>query len=374
VPAVTYTLQINGQAASPEVLAAVQRIEVEDHASLADMMRLRLAVGVREDGSGWTVVDDNLFQRLANLRLTVSVGASLREPLLDACVIETTARFANQPGESMLEVVAMDPSVLMNLEEKVRPWPDMSDSDIASAIYGEYGFDVDVESTEPTRQEVDVTSIQRGTDFQFLRQLAARNGYEVFVETDPRDGTAKGHFHAPRLNQEPQAVLSVNLGEGTNVNSFEARYDMLRPTEAQAAGLGVKDQSDQTSQTQGGEQAGLGSQTTLPTDRPRRVLLSQTGLSQAGELQTLAQAVLDDSAWAIVAEGDLHTMAFGKILRAKRPVLVRGAGRQFSGTYYVERVLHSLSGDSYTQTFSLRRNALALTSQESFMEDNALSG
>jgi hypothetical protein len=52
--------------------------------------------------------------------------------------------------------------------------------------------------------------------------------------------------------------------------------------------------------------------------------------------------------------------------------MVRGAGRQFSGTYYVQKVLHTLTGDGYTQRFTLRRNALGLSGSESFVENNAL--
>jgi hypothetical protein len=35
-------------------------------------------------------------------------------------------------------------------------------------------------------------------------------------------------------------------------------------------------------------------------------------------------------------------------------------------------VLHTFTGEGYTQRFSLRRNALGLTGQERFVEDNAL--
>lgn len=89
-------------------------------------------------------------------------------------------------------------------------------------------------------------------------------------------------------------------------------------------------------------------------------------------MQTYAQAVVDRSAWAITADGELNTVAYGGLLRAKRPVNVRGAGRQFSGTYYVEKVLHTISGEGYTQRFTLRRNALGLVGRERFTEDEAL--
>lgn len=370
--AVSYTLLVDGSPASPDLLDAIQQIEIEDHASIADMLRLRLATGVREDGSGWTTLDDELFARLVNIKLVVTVGSGPAETLIEAYVIENETEFSNQPGESALNVVAMDPTVLMSLDERVRPWPNMADSDIATVIFEEYGFSVDVEPTQPPRSEVDSLPIQRETDIQFLQQLATRNGYECFVEVSPDDGRVKGHFHRPRLDQTPQGVLSINMGEATNINSFKACYDMLGPTTAQVTGIDIESHSDQPAAAQEPALAGLGKLSALKEERPRRVLLSQLGLAESGELQTYAQAVVDRSAWAITAKGELNTVAYGGILRAKRPVNVRGAGKQFSGTYYVEKVLHVFTPDGYVQQFCLRRNALGLTQRESFVEDNAL--
>ena len=369
--AVSYTLLVDGAPASPDLMANIQQIEVEDNADMADMLRLRIAIGVKDGCGDWSVVDEDIFGRLDDIRVIVTVG-SLTEALMVAHVVDVSADFSNQPGQSVLNVVAMDPTVLMNLEQTVRPWPNMADSDIATVIFGEYKFLPQVEQTQTWRQEVDCTTIQRGTDIQFLRQLAQGNGYECYVELNPLAGLTEGHFHRPRLEQPPQGVLSVNMGEATNVNSFNARYDMLRPTRVQVTGLDIETQSDQPAQADSAALPGLGSKPALNGQRQRRVLLSQTGLAQTGELQTYGQAVVDRSAWAITAQGELNTVAYGRMLRAKRPVSVRGAGRQFSGTYYVEKVLHTFTGDGYTQRFTLRRNALGLTGAESFMPTAAL--
>jgi phage protein D len=372
--AVSYTLLINGVPASSDLQAAIQQIEVEDHADMADMFRLRAAIGVKNGCADWTVVDDELFPRLAAIKVAVTIGNGPTEPLIEAYVIETNVDFSNQPGQSVLNVVAMDPTVRMNLEEKVRPWPNMADSDIASAIFEDrdYGFVPVVEQTQPSRQEVDYTTMQRGTDIRFLQQLAGRNGYECYVEVNPSTRLTEGHFHPPRLEQRPQGVLSVNMGEATNVNSFSARYDMLRPTTAQVTGLDIETQADQPAQAESLAVPELGSEPSLNGNRQRRVLLSRTGLAETGELQAYAQAVVDQSGWAITADGELNTVAYGRVLRAKRPVLVRGAGRQFNGTYYAKKVLHTFTGDSYTQRFTLSRNATSLTGRESFAEDEAL--
>ena len=164
-----------------------------------------------------------------------------------------------------MNVVAMDPTVLMNLEEKVKPWPNMADSDVANAIFSspEYRFTPIVDTTTWRRQENDQTLIQRGTDIQFLQQLARRNGFEVYVETNGLTGGVEGHFHAPRLNLPPQGVLSVNMRDATNVNSFNARFDMLRPATAQATNLDVESRENQQAQVGSSRLTALGRETAL---------------------------------------------------------------------------------------------------------------
>jgi phage protein D len=372
MPQVAYTLLIDDQPAPPELIDVIQRLEVEDHAEMADMVRLSVAIAIRDGCGSWNVVDENTFQRLTKLRIDVNVGSGKTEPLIEAYVIETNADFANQPGQSVLNVVAMEPTAKMNLEEKVRPWPNMADSDIAEQIFRDCKFNTDnIDQTQPTRDENDHTEMQRGTDIQFLQRLAQRNGFEIYVELNPETGVVEGHFHAPRLQQNPQGVLSVNMGSATNVNSFHARFDMVQPATAQAHNVDIHSSEQQTGQSDSQQDKPLGSAPTVPAGDARQVLISGTGLSDTGELQTAAQAEVDRTSWAITAEGEVNTVAYGDVLRAKRPVLVRGAGRQFSGIYYVERVLHSFTGDGYTQQFSLRRNAAGLTGQENYVQDGA---
>ena len=103
-----------------------------------------------------------------------------------------------------------------------------------------------------------------------------------------------------------------------------------------------------------GQQASLGDLAAAPRpaepDRPRAHRRAADLCAGGGRSLRLA----------ITAEGELNTVAYGGMLRAKRPIMVRGAGRQFSGTYYVERVHHIFTPESYTQRFTLRRNAVGL--------------
>src|SRR5438552_5195980 len=95
---VSYTLSVNGNPASPALLNAIKQIEMEDHEKMAAMVRLRLAVAVREDGGGWTVVDDAIFTRLAKVNLSVTVGSGAAIPLIEAYVIDVDTSFSSEPG------------------------------------------------------------------------------------------------------------------------------------------------------------------------------------------------------------------------------------------------------------------------------------
>lgn len=362
-PDVSYQLNIGGQPAGSDVIDLILQLEMEEHAELADMLRIRLSVDVKDDGSGWAILDDGTFDRLVEIELIALVGAATMVRLFKGQVMEVRCALSSEPNQSTVDVVAMDPTALMDLEEVIKEWPNMADSAIASNIFGQYNFTPDVDQTQPTRQVDDETVIQRGTDIKFLQQLAERNGFECYVETT--DVGTTGHFHAPRLGGQPQAVLGVALGDSTTVTAFSGRYEMLKATSASIAQVDVSSQQTQNSQITSASLTQLGGTSTVGTANPRVTLLSGTGLSDPGAMQTYAQAYVDRSSWAITADGEAQTAVLGKVLRAKNLVLVTGAGSVFSGNYYVLRVLHVFSPDGYVQKFTLRRNAVGLRGNES---------
>ena len=119
-------------------------------------------------------------------------------PVFDGYITAANLNLTSEPGGTTLEITAMDTSVLMSLEEKVATWPDMSDSDIAQQIVSTYGVQLQSDSTSTVHQENDTTVIQRGSDIQFVRDLALRNGLEFYFETDKTSGEIVAYFRAPQ--------------------------------------------------------------------------------------------------------------------------------------------------------------------------------
>ncbi len=362
----SYTLRVNDSPADQDLLDALNLVEVEDAAALASAFRLRLPIGLDDEGD-WTWVAEDVLKPLTPVSIGVQFGSDVNEQLISGYVVSHQVHFAKEVGASFLEVIGMDASTLMNLEEKIVAWKDLSDSDIVAQILGNYGFTPDADDTQPSYSEDEVTIIQRGTDLAFLRRLARRNGFEFFLDTDPQSGETTGHFHKPRLSGRPQKDLALAFGEDSNVATLEAHYDGLRPSTVDAQGISIGDKSDQSATIESSDLVTLGANSVLGSlDQQPKSLLARTSAFDNAELQTRAQAAVNSASWAVSLSGELDITAYQSVLRSRRTVLVKGIGTRYSGTYYVSRVVHSLTPGGYKQKFELVRNALALAGDETF--------
>lgn len=359
MPAVSYDVRVDGQPAQRRLLDRIRSVEVEEHAFMADMVRLRLAVSPDAKQGGWTVLDDGTFDRMTELRVDIRVGSPPAALAVKGFVIETRATLGAAPGASSLEVVAMDATQKMNREEQVRSWEGKADSAIAREVIGDHDLTPKVEQTQPSQRELGGPVVQRGTDARFLRRLADRNDYAFYVETSPSSGRSTGHFESlPAQESGSQEALHVRAGEGRSVAGLDVRYRMLAPSRARAKGVTIKDGETQSAEVSSVTGRTLGGESTLSgDDRALRLIGPGAFQAESGELQGLAEAFVDRSSYAVEVSGSVSASTYGAVLRAKRTVEVQGAGSRFGGDYHVRRVLHAL-GDGYTQHFTLERNGL----------------
>jgi hypothetical protein len=357
-------------------LTALTSIEVETSTGEASIFRLTFAMSQAAFGD-WDLLQFDLFRPAMPVSISVGLGRLFPETLVNGYVREARVENETRPGASTLRVVGLDATAArMNQREAPMPHPNQSDSTIAQLIFGRYPpMTTLVFPTAPTRTALDTTTAQRMTDIRFLKMLARRNAYECYVQPDPLSGIDVGHFHPPQLMVPTQGVLSVNFGMATNMESFDVAYDMLQPTSALALALDPSTKSPNAAPVFAALEPPMGLEPTLsrvlppPLARP-----AETRAANASELMTEAQAIVDRSSRALRASGEVDGIRYGKVLRPGLPVAVRGAGRQYSGNYYVTRVAHSLSTSHYTQRFEAWRNALGLTGAEQFVDPMAALG
>jgi hypothetical protein len=112
----------------------------------------------------------------------------------------------------------------------------------------------------------------------------------------------------------------------------------------------------------------MGREPTLSRILPPPVARLMPGAANPTEAQLRALARASATSRAITAQGEVDGIKFARPLLVGLPVLVRGAGQQNSGTYYVKSVTHRISRDDYSQSFTASRNAVDLTGTEMFVD------
>jgi phage protein D len=252
----------------------------------------------------------------------------------------------------------------MEREDKLKDWPNKKDSDIASELFEQYGLSPTVDDTEVVHDEAISTIMQRETDWQLLKRLARRNGFECFVE-----GTT-GFFRRPPVDATPQALLAVQFGEETNVNRFALEVNALTPADVSMFQVDRTNKELLDTTADSSDQKTLGAlgaaDLVAPGMAAGLVVVGQTVTTGLGEMVGLCRGLFHEREWFVTGEGEIAGNAAGVVLKPRGTVTIKGIGETFSGVYFVSHVTHSFSREGYVQTFEVKRNALLPTGSENF--------
>lgn len=359
-----FTLTVAMVPAPAPIVNAVEELVVELSIETASTFSLRLGLAATPIGD-WAPIDVDPFRPLVPIGVRLTAGVGPPQAVINGYVTAHRAGVADA-GRSWVEVRGTDVTGLMNLEEKVTAWPNMPDSVIASAIFGQYAVVPVVAPTAPRLVQPEGTTTQRGTDIRFLRRLARRNGFECYVQPEAVSGVDTGYFKPAITTGVPQAVLSVAMGPSTNVRDLQVRYDMTRPTAAVAAGIDTTTKAPQAGVAPVSTQPPMGLEPTLlrllAGGRLASVRPSDSGAFTVGELQPMVQGIADRSSLAVTMEGKCG--ADVGVLRPGNLVALRGAGRLYSGLYLLTSVRIVIGRDRFEQHFTARRNAVTMTGAE----------
>lgn len=353
----------------PPFMGALDGVDVETSVDAASVLRLRFNLS-RNFMGDWDPPVADLFRPLVPVTVSVSSGSPLPEVVINAFVREVRQAARGAAAGTTAEVVAMDATAtLMALIEQPMPHPNMDPATIATLIFGRYAITPLPFPTPPTRTIADTTTIQRGTDGRMLREMARALAYECYLQPDPITGLDVGHFHPALTAVPPQGVLSVDFGSATNLLDFEVGYDTLRPTAAVSAEADPRSGVPVPAPALAPLSPPEGLEPALMRVIPPRISRpTARDAANPAELFRQNQGIVDRSSRALTATGTVDAVKYGRVLRPGLPVLVRGAGRAYSGLWYVTRVSHSISTGAWTQRFSATRNAVGLTGAEIFID------
>jgi phage protein D len=359
----TFRLLMNGVAANEQLYTALTSLEVEENVDMPGAIQLSLPVN-RTDGGDLSYVADDRFKPFANLAVVVTPEGKPDECIFDGYVLSHKLHIETGTVSSTLQVFGQDVSWLMNLEEKVREWTDVTDADVAASIFGDYGITPASENSDddsPSHTEGGHTLMQRASDIQFLRMLARRNGKICRVACTRTPGQRTGYFAKPKLDGYPVTTMKLNDPAGAwTVHALDIEWDVSRPT-AVAARQALFNDDDPDGASGDTSDSGLAllDERTLEdfSGKPMRVMLT-TPVDDAQELTLRAQSVLREAGWFVRCEGETDVSRLQAVLRAGTVVQLDAAGSLHSGKYFVWSVRHNITADSHTMKFLLLRNAI----------------
>ena len=289
--------------------------------------------------------------------------------IMDGVITNHEIKPAVAAGQSLLTITGEDLSVVMNQQDfSGLPFPAMPAEGRVALLVAKYSFlgvvplvipSVLIDIVIPTTR----IPSQKGTDLSYIKHLAEEVGYVFYVEPGPLPGMSIAYWGPQIKVGVPQPALNINMDAHTNVESLSFNFDNTLnaiPT--------VYYYDELTKAivwtpippvTPLNPPLGLLPPIPLPPRfKPVSDELSKYSLPKAIMIG-LAQA----AKWteAVSGQGELDVLRYGRILKARQLVGVRGAGLAYDGLYYVKSVKHQIKRGHYKQSFELSRNGLIST-------------
>lgn len=301
---------------------------------------------------------------LIRVVLVVRIGGHA-ESLIDG-VVTNVETLQGEGGVSKLVVKGKDMSALMDfIDLSGIPYPAMPPAVRVLLVLAKYAAFGVIPLVIPSIVEdlpIPVQRIpqQRGSDYAYVTQLAQQCGYVFYLEPGPVPGTSKAYWGPEIRVGEPQPALSVNMDAITNVEELNFNFDKEKKTmpivffqeaiSKAPIGIPIPDISPLNPP--------LGLVPPLP---PKIKKLNDTAhMSPLSALMT-GLAYAGQHSDSVFGTGRLDVGRYGRLLKSRQLVGVRGAGLPFDGLYYVKSVSHDIKRGEYKQSFELARNALIST-------------
>ncbi|MBK8258019.1 MAG: hypothetical protein IPK82_35805 [Polyangiaceae bacterium] len=371
MPDPALTVSVDGQPLDQAVLGLLTRVEVRESDSDATVAALRLNC-TQNPGGEFTPLDDDLFVPAAKISITVQVPGGNAVRLFEGFVTHVRPHFEVIESNSYLEILAMDAAVLLSAEERVEAYPGSTDEEAVKTVFDRYQIQLTSEATNARHEEDRQLLVQRGTDWEFAQQLARRNGYVCYIEPDPQSGDVKAYFKPRGLKDTPQPDLAL-LREGPNLKWLDLQAILTGPVKV--VGAAIDPIAKRIVRADGQPVAEPLGDALLGDDLEKRLTQAgatgataflRDGLPLEAAIAAQGSGATDRAQMAVEARGEIDSTLYRGLLRARRPVLIKGVGRTFAGIYYVKAVRTTVDEGVISQTFVAEKNALGLSGKEDF--------
>jgi len=355
----------------PDLLGCIAEVRVEQSLDEASKFAVRLF----EDVSGG---DLRIGQRAELdpgrlLTIAVPVGGELR-CLVHGRIEKRSWQFSQGGPGSFVQIVGRDRRLDLAETCERKPFEGRASAIVQQKLQAA-GFRAEVDQTRKAYSRRTGTLNQTGSDLDFIREVARRNGLYLWLSYEcratggqltieetahmarsPSSLGAGGRLPTPGVTA-PEIRVNVEADRCPTVNRFQVDVDTSRPARfrgrAQNASDGREDPLDVIDTAPA---PGAGGRRLGDVARQRQLCLSAPG--DAAEVQTRAESALDEAAWFVKATASTTAHLLKNVLVPHELVPVLGAGTEHSGTYQVASAVHVVTPSDHFMDLELRSKTI----------------
>lgn len=343
-----------------DVVDALLELEVSHNDRQRDGFQMTFSLGRRNTSRDYPLLRDGLLDPPNRVTIVVFIQG-LPQVLINGMITRHQFIPSHEPGQAQLRVTGEDTGLQLDLETKRDVHRNLSDSAIVEKILMSYpDLTAMATPTTDTPPEVQRITTQHDTDLDFIQKLAQRNSFIFYTEPTPIPGTSTAYWGPrDRPGLPPQAALTMNMGADTNVEQLSFDFNALEPVTPQASIFEPLTRQSLPIPVPSLLQLPLASQPATPL---RRAPVENTANLNPIQAALRALIVAGESTDAVTGTGTLDAVSYGRALRSRQQVGVRGVGETHDGTYYVKQVTHRIKRGEYKQSFSLTREGRGASS------------
>jgi phage protein D len=351
-----FSIRLGGQDLVRDLLVPVSQVEVDLMLGTTSRFSFTITdsyvhkLGTFKTGRGADLLE--LIPFGAEVEVYMGYGDARSVPLAVSGVVTEVGTSFPEGGSPELTIEGFDHGFPLTIGKNSNTWPDKSDSYAVNDLASQHNLSSFIKPTDGNHALIEQN---QESDWEFIKKLAGRNKYEVYL-----DENSKLHF-APPAN-DADAVVELKYGQG--LLSFKPVADLSRQiarVEVYAwdhlqkkAIIGVANAGQERGLS--GKSAGQRLNAFVRDAKKKPTLrLRQPAFSQA-EADKRAKAALDESAEQFLT-GDGECIGLPEI-RPDRNVTLSGLGKLFSKTYYIQQATHKIDSGGYRTRFKVKEPGL----------------
>lgn len=303
-------------------------------------------------GDGADVLGILTFGAEVDIAMGYGDAKSMR-PVMSGIITEINTSFP-ETGAPELSIAGYDHAFLLTGGKSTRTWTQARDSDAAHEIASFHNLRANIEATAERHAQIEQN---QESDLEFLKKLADRNHFELFV-----DEQRTLHFRKP--NDKATAIVRLAWGEG--LLSFKPEANLAgQVSQVEVRGWNAKSKQEIVGIARTGQESGLDSRDRSAGQRLKGFVrdpakqpvlrLRQPVFTQA-EADERARAALNERAKQFLT-GEAEALGLPEV-RPDRNVQLDKLGVLFSKTYYVQQATHKVDGNGYRVRFKIKETGL----------------